>query len=71
MAIDKLWSNGLPGDARLIGWERADGARAIETNADPVFDWQDGFDQLWAAEGQLDATTTATLWRYNPEFSIQ
>lgn len=48
MAIEDEWTTGS-GDARLTGWVRADGARAIETNGDPVFDGDDGFVDAWAA----------------------
>ena len=40
------WETGV-GDARLRGWERADGARAIETNGDPLFEGEAGFDETW------------------------
>jgi len=40
-----VWENGI-GDARIVGWRRDDGERAIETNGDPVFDGE-GFDELW------------------------
>lgn len=51
------WSNGQTlakigesgeGDNRIIGWERVDGMRAIETNGDPVFEGQDGFGEAWS-----------------------
>ena len=45
--IEQVWSRG-EGDARLIGWERADGQRAIETNGQPVFDGEDGFEAAWS-----------------------
>lgn len=49
-AIECTWSVG-EGDARLTGWTRADGERAIETNGDPVFEGDDGFEDAWAARG--------------------
>ena len=35
------------GDAQEIAWLRDDGARAIETNGDPAFEWESGFDSEW------------------------
>lgn len=35
------------GDARMIAWERSDGARAIQTNGDPVWDGEEGFEEAW------------------------
>lgn len=55
MGINK-WSGGQrifkigesgEGDSRMVAWVRADGARAIETNGDPQFEWEDGFDEAW------------------------
>lgn len=37
------------GESRIIGWVRADGARAIETNGDPVFESEDGFEEAWSS----------------------
>lgn len=42
----EVWTFG-EGDARLVGWLRDDGVRAIETNADPCFEYEPGFDELW------------------------
>lgn len=44
----KVWELG-EGDQRLIGWERADGQRAIETNGDVVFESEGGFHECWYA----------------------
>ena len=35
------------GDSRLIGWKRHDGARAIETNGDPIFEGGEDFETMW------------------------
>ena len=35
------------GDAQEIAWLRDDAARAIETNGDPAFEWEPGFDSEW------------------------
>jgi len=35
------------GDSRMVAWVRADGARAIDTNGDPDFEWSDEFDAAW------------------------
>lgn len=35
-SLIKIWEHGT-GDARMVGWERWDGALAIETNGDPIF----------------------------------
>lgn len=34
-------------DNTLRGWLRSDGARAIETNGDPCFEHEAGFDLAW------------------------
>lgn len=44
--ISRIWQNG-EGDWRMIGWQRADGARAIETNGDPAFEHEPGFEEAW------------------------
>lgn len=46
--VEQVWVTG-EGDNQLVGWLRADGARAIETNADPVFDTEEGFEEMWSA----------------------
>lgn len=52
------WANGQSiecagssgeGDSKITGWVRADGARAIETNGDPVFESEDGFEEAWSS----------------------
>lgn len=48
MEIEKVWESG-EGDNRMIGWERSDGARAIETNGDPAFEGEEGFATGWSA----------------------
>jgi hypothetical protein len=40
------WERG-EGDARQVGWIRDDGARAIETNGDPIGEDDDGFEAAW------------------------
>ena len=35
------------GDARMIAWERDDGTRAIETNGNPIFEGETGFEESW------------------------
>jgi hypothetical protein len=44
--IEQVWESGQA-DSRLVGWRRADGALAVETNGDPVFEDADGFSDLW------------------------
>ena len=45
---EKAWESG-EGDARLIGWQAANGTRAIETNADPVWsESEESFADCWA-----------------------
>lgn len=46
-AIARVWGAG--GDSRLVGWQRADGSRAIETNGDPCFEDTPHFSELWEA----------------------
>lgn len=36
-------------ESRITGWVRADGARAIETNGDPVFESEEGFEEAWSS----------------------
>lgn len=59
-SIEIAWQNGT-GDARQIGWTRADGARAIETNGDPVFEDAIGFDGSWETRGARPDFTDAAL----------
>lgn len=40
--IEQAWRNG-----ELIGWKRADGARIIETNGDPIEEEDEGFNEVW------------------------
>ena len=42
-AVEESWRS----TSELAGWTRADGARAIETNGDPVFEEDEGFEDLW------------------------
>ena len=60
--IEQVWSRG-EGDARLIGWERADGQRAIETNGQPVFDGEDGFEEAWSGTPSSRSAQPAFCWR--------
>lgn len=46
VTAELLWESGV-GDSRIRGWQRADGARAIETNGDPVFEGENGFAEVW------------------------
>lgn len=41
-----LWDNDKTGDEQLIGWYTKEGL-VIETNGDPVWETEDGFDELW------------------------
>lgn len=43
--IEKIWETG-EGDEKMIGWQRSDGERAIETNGDPCFGG-DEFEAVW------------------------
>lgn len=43
--LTEVWRAG----PETIGWQRADGERAIETNADPVFESDEGFAEAWEA----------------------
>lgn len=36
--------------SELKGWSREDGRRIIETNGDPVFQDDEGFEAAWAAQ---------------------
>jgi hypothetical protein len=35
------------GDARMIAWERDDCTRAIETNGNPIWEGEEGFEAAW------------------------
>ena len=48
-SIEQVWESGT-GDNRIIGWEREDGERSIETNGDPVFEFESGFDEIWGEQ---------------------
>lgn len=54
--LTRLWSRGA-GDARLTGWQREDGQLAIETNGEPIFESEDGFEEAWSA---VDDTSEET-----------
>jgi hypothetical protein len=45
-ALEIEWASG-----EIRGWSRRDGERAIETNGDPVFESDDGFEAAWDARG--------------------
>lgn len=59
-----VWVRG-EGDERCIGWIRSDGARAIETNGDPCFEGEDGFESAWAGP---TTTTMVRVARPVPEW---
>ena len=44
--IELVWATG-DGDGAWSLWKREDGARAIATNGDPVFEGEDGFEEAW------------------------
>jgi hypothetical protein len=50
--IHLVWESG-EGDGRMIGWEREDGSRVIETNADPIKQGEEDFVAAWDARGRL------------------
>ena len=54
--LAQVWARG-EGDRQTIGWERSDGERAIETNGDPVFAGESGFEEAWAVGVQLQPDT--------------
>jgi len=56
MDIWEVWSIG-EGDSRLIGWRRGDGEHAIETNADPVWESDEGFQEMWAHGTMVESMT--------------
>jgi len=59
------WESG-EGDAKLRGWEFANGTEAIETNGDPLWsESTEGFAALWEAQGELPAPRAATLRLYS------
>ena len=44
--LELAWQQGT-GDEQLTGWLRADSYRAIETNADPIWEDDDAMRDLW------------------------
>lgn len=72
--LAQVWARG-EGDRQTIGWERSDGERAIETNGDPVFEGEEGFEEAWElgmgiAAASASAETTGVgecvegTWRF-------
>lgn len=55
-SLEQVWARG-EADEKTIGWQRSDGERAIETNGDPVFPGESGFEVSWAVGVELQPDT--------------